>query len=469
MAAPTTFRVEAISQTQTILRWHYTGSNSIGIYRSPDGITYALVDSVAATVKIFNDELLTAGTKYWYKLSDDVGATFSSVKTVVTHVCGDTNSGKRVGFHLPRFSEGELLEKGAHQKLGKAMRSIEDVIQKNVFNQDPCVVCVVDGAITINCADGCDCYDVDATTDINSISFINCDGIDPCIHFKVPPNTTIGICGFPQGHQGDSSQYSGDECTSAPINGGTHGRTVTTGKPPPKSKPGSGKGGGTSRGCTDPLGCPDGECECVAGKSGQLVVKCCSKNCSMACGSTNSLDIRICGGTGPYTIAGSSGLQFKKSNGVAVGSGTIGPGEVISITPPANSGSGVAGNAYTQWWYDCTGCLAGVCISKNHFYHNDYSCNDVKNPTCFVTADGHTHCAGSDPSLSSMTCGTSVVNSCLPVCTGTCQDGRFGVTCDDRTAGMIAANCNPCGTSTNGKTVTVTDAQGVSFVSILTS
>jgi uncharacterized membrane protein YadS len=44
-----------------------------------------------------------------------------------------------------------------------------------------------------------------------------------------------------------------------------------------------------------------------------------------------------------------------------------------------------------------------------------------------------------------------------------------GVTCDKRTAPMIAAGCNPCGASAGNKTFTVTDAAGVSVVTTITS
>src|SRR3990167_2180382 len=307
MAAPTTVRVEAIGQTQTLVRWNYSGSAAIGIYRSPDGAAYTLIDTVSAATKLFQDTGLASGTKYWYKVSDDVGVTFSSVKTVVTHSCGDDTLSK--GFYLPRFKEGESKDLSFHRKLDKAMRDTEDVIKRNVFHQEPCDVCITEGAIVINCQDGCDCYNVEADTDINSITFLNCDGIDPCIHFRVPPGTTVGICGFPQGHEGFSTQFGGDECTQAPIVGGTNGRTATTGKDGGKSKPGSGKGGGSGGQGT--------ACECIPGKSGQLTVKCCTADCSMNCsGASKNLTIRICGGTPPYSISASNGIGIAKINGI---------------------------------------------------------------------------------------------------------------------------------------------------------
>src|SRR3990167_8317372 len=367
MAAPTTVRVEAIGQTQTLVRWAYSGSAAIGIYRSPDGSAYTLIDTVSAATKLFQDTGLVSGTKYWYKLSDDIGVTFSTVKTVVTHSCGDDTLSK--GFYLRRFKEGESKDLSFHRKLDKAMRDTEDVIKRNVFHQQPCNVCISEGAIVINCADGCDCYDVEANTDINSITFLNCDGIDPCIHFKIPPETTVGICGFPQGREGLTTQFTGDECEKAPVTGGPTGRTVTTGKKPPTSKPGSGKGGGSGSGLA---------CECIPGSAGQLTVRCCTANCSMACGSTKALDILICGGTGTYNISGSAGLGFKKSNGTAVGTtDAIEKGQRITITPPTNSGSAVAGTAYVTLCYRCTSCLSNACAAFSNYKTVGYGCDDL--------------------------------------------------------------------------------------------
>jgi hypothetical protein len=190
----------------------------------------------------------------------------------------------------------------------------------------------------------------------------------------------------------------------------------------------------------------------------------------MTCGSTKALDIMICGGTGPYNISGSSGLGFKKSNGVAVGTtDPIEVGQKITITPPANSGSAVAGTAYVKWLYQCTSCVSGVCVVRDTIFHQDFKCSDAQDSAnCYTAADGHSHCSPTSPSASAMTCHTST--ACLVQCTS-CASGALGgripVVCDDRTAGMITAGCNPCGVSTSNKTFTVTDAQGVSVVTTL--
>ena len=455
MAAPNNIRVWAIGQTATVLKWVYSGSSDIGIYRSTDGVSYSLVGSAGATIKLFNDTGLTPGTKYWYKVSDDDGSTFSSVVTVKTHACGDTVSGRRRGFALPRFRKSGSTT----NKQNRMARDIEDVIEKRTGNQEPCVACIEDGAIVIDCSQDCDCWDVDASTDINSITFLNCDGVDPCINFRVPPGTTVGICGFPQGHSNVFS-FGGDECTEAPVNGGTAGRTMTTGKNPPRSKPGSGKTGGGAGGSG---------CECIPGTKNQLTVKCCSSGCSMNCATAKALQVKICGGTAPYSITGSAGLTFTKQGGGTVSTG-ITAGSTVIVSPPANAGSGVAGTAYVKRCYRCTACVSGACATLNVFKTVGYGCSDTV--VCCDTCGSV--CSATPPGLGAMTCSAGGgIAPCLPnnsdaPCPGDSSCANcVSASCDNRSAGMISAGCNPCGVAGAGKTITVTDAQGISVVTTL--
>lgn len=471
MAAPTSVRVWAIASTSVVLKWSYSGTADVGIYRSTDGAAYSLFDSVAANILTYVAVGLTPGTKYWFKLSDDDGATFSSVVTVKSHACVEDATKRRKGFALPRAKrlggndkeipigrrDGNKEVPIGRRNFDKAMRDIEDVVEKRILHAEPCVACVTDNAIIIDCSKDCECWDVDVDADINSITLLNCEGIDPCINFRVPPGATRGICGFPQGH-GGFFDFTGDECTNNPINGGTDGRTVTTGNKPPRSKPGSGNQSGGKGGSG---------CECIPGSKGQLTVKCCSADCSMSCSSTKKLQIKICGGSGPYSITGSAGLTFTKQGGATVTTG-ITSGQTVIIEPPANSSPATPGVAYVRWLYQCTACLSGTCNTIDTPLHQDFLCSDTQSGACFTAADGHTHCSPTPPGVTSMKCHSSA-GECLPQC-GSCNGGygnRVPVVCDDRTAGMIAAGCNPCGVSTNGKTFTVTDAQGVSVVTTL--
>jgi hypothetical protein len=346
------------------------------------------------------------------------------------------------------------------------MRDIEDIIEKKVLPQTPCVACVVDNAIVIDCSQDCECYDVDVTEDINSISFVNCEGVDPCINFHVPPNTTRGICGFPQGGSGPFTQFSGDECVTNPIPGGTDGRTVGTGSKPPNSKPGSGKPGGGVGGTT---------CECVPGKKAELTVKCCSDDCSMNCSSSKKLVIKICGGTPPYSIAGSSGLGFTKAGGATITSG-ITAGQSITINPPANTGSGVSGNAYRRCMQGYSGPSAGFCTCG--LLRCLHGCNDQ-----FIGTAASGTCAGDIPTTHANFAGLNPIcnpNGSAPNCEAVitpvlvtdaamCAATSKGSVNDIRTAQMITDGCNPCALSVQSKTFTVTDAAGVSVVTSLSS
>src|SRR5574337_1711156 len=102
MAAPTDVRVEATSQGTVDLRWTYSGTAFVGIYRSTDGISFSVINNTKK-ISPFTDVDLSAKTKYWYKLSDDVGITFSAVVTVWTHAC--VPQADAICVALPRFAD----------------------------------------------------------------------------------------------------------------------------------------------------------------------------------------------------------------------------------------------------------------------------------------------------------------------------------------------------------------------------
>ena len=62
MAAPTDVRVEAFSQNDTQLYWVYPGSAGIGVWRSLDGSSYAVIGTATPAALTFNDTFLAAGT-----------------------------------------------------------------------------------------------------------------------------------------------------------------------------------------------------------------------------------------------------------------------------------------------------------------------------------------------------------------------------------------------------------------------
>ena len=469
MAAPTDVRVEAFSQTDTNLYWVYAGSNALSIYRSLNGSSYTLLTAVASSIVTYNDTLLTAGTKYYYKISDDAGLTFSSVVSTWTHIC-ITEPGQGSQLNLPRASDQVTQD-----DFNLAMERLEQM-NATIISTDPCNVCIDDGRITLDCSSGCSEFYVEVTEDINSISIIHCnegaDGqagtINGSVNFFVPPNTTRKICGWPQG-----LGFGGDECFRSPISGGASGRTVGTGsgsgsKQSSKSKPGpGGSSGGGSGGA--------GGCQCVPGKNNALAIKSCNANNSLKCSSTRSLNLLTCGGKGPYSWSRTGTVGLKGSGQTTPGA--TASGSNITVTPPANTGSAVAGTAYCKACYDCSACFStpGGCGSVSANKSLVFGCDDsFLDPGCVTIS---CPCSPSVPSASSMTChnGTGSPTECAPAdgpsCgQAPCPDTECGsmaeAVCDNRSAGMISAGCNPCGLQ-SGVTVTVTDANGVSVTIIL--
>lgn len=483
MAAPTNVRVEATSISTTDIRWDYSGSNTIAVFRSTDGVSYSEVTStvlntrVATGTLLYTDTSLATGTKYWYKLSDDGGSTFSSVVTVITHTCVGP-SGDQTSLTLPRFDSDEDI---TAEQLNDMSQRIEEGIAAADVNDSGCVACVTDGAVVIDCTSGCTDWSVIASTNINSISIDWCDQFDGNIEFVVPPNTTVGICGFPAGFG-----FSGDECTQAPISGGSTGRTLGvtyygnggggggqagsgTQSSPTVNK---GRTGGNSYG-TGGSGWPGGRsCTCVP-RMGGLTIKSCNANNSLNCSSTKSLKLIACGGRQPYTWSRTGSVQLQGGNGQAIGASAT--GTTITVTPPTNSGSGVAGVAYTK---NVAGCIPS--LSQVNYVYKEYTCNDVAGSNTLLIASADLVCTGGN-----ITCAS------IPQCRGTnaepgncnCGSGNFpgttgvvpdtyctpetnGTVCDKRTAGMISSNCVPCGLSA-GATVSVTDAAGVTTTVIL--
>lgn len=474
MAAPTDVRVYATSQTTAVLGWTYSGSNMIAVYRSTDGISYSEITEAGTRLAVgttgYTDEGLSPGTKYWYKLSDDTGSTFSSVVTVYSHSCFSPAGDDRV-LALPRTNGGDPA--AVFDELAERIESALSNMGRAV-NPNECTACPNDGAIVIDCSSGCNNWVIIADEDINSISIQWCEG-EGNIDFLIPANTTRQICGWPAGFG-----FSGDECHSAPIVSGADGLTYSVGfecafaetnvaahitsalcaakASKSGSKPSTSKGartGGTGGGGGGGSG---GGCNCVPTADGGLTIKSCNTNNSLNCSSTKSLTLIACGGRGPYTWSNTGDVVLSKSTGSST-----------TVTPPTNAGSAVAGTAYHVACYICDGgsCASGVCSTVGWTTLN----------------------VGCDDAFSAANCNLPNTNGCSPpaasalnkccnnntqVCTdpgASCTDYRStcqGVitVCDVRTAGMITDGCNPCGLQA-GATVSVTDALGTVFTIIL--
>jgi hypothetical protein len=450
LAAPTNVRVESNSITTTTLNWTYGGSTDIAVFRSTDGSSYSEATTgltrIVPGTTTFTDVGLATATMYWYKLSDDGGSTFSSVVTVVTQTCG-ISPGQPSDVTLPRAGEDVT---GAD--FNDLAQRVENQLVKFISPDGAtCVACITDNALVIDCVAyaNCDTVQVVVDANINSISMPNCDNSIKQIDFIIPPGTTRQICGWPGG-----GGFAGDECFNAPIVGGTTGRTYSVGTakgkaksgnrttkgypPPPKGGPGGARGGSA--------------CTCVPNGNGALTIKSCNANNSMDCSSTKSLTLKACGGRSPYTWSHSGSVSLSKTSG-----------DTTVVTPPTNTGSGVAGTAYTKYGGQCTtgAGVATTCPGADFtIYTSNYGCNDQVLAVCTagsdVLASGNCTAIGYNLGLSAC----AAVTPCHDA--GTCTYGS----CDARSGAMIASGCVPCGVNA-GSTVSVTDALGTVATIIL--
>jgi hypothetical protein len=158
------------------------------------------------------DDTVSAETLYYYKFSDDSGSTFTSAVTVKTQKQFSRRTTKQELVGLPPFSDDESVNA---DNLELMRTQLEDYLNGDqaASPRRNCVICPTNGAIVLDCADGCYTFTVreEDVTDINSIS-INCEKFE--IVFEVPDGTETEICGWDSG-----AGFGGDECYQAPISG----------------------------------------------------------------------------------------------------------------------------------------------------------------------------------------------------------------------------------------------------------
>lgn len=455
MAAPTNVRVYATSQTSVVLKWSYGGSNLIYVYRSTDGSSYTRVsgaEEVATGTTSYTDSTLEAGTKYWFKLSDDAGSTFSSVVTVYSHSClspaGDDNT-----MILPRTNGKEPTK-----EFDELAERIESALSGRVLNPSQCVACPEDGAVVIDCSKGCHDWVIIADEDINSVSINWCGEGEGNLEFILPPNISgRKICGFPSGFG-----FTGDECFQAPLSSGAAGSSMNVGfgggrgnPSNTKSRPGYNKGIGNGGGT-------GASCNCVPGANGQLTIKSCNNNNSLNCSGAKKLKLIACGGRAPYTWSKTGSVQLSAASGVTT-----------TVSPAANSGSAVAGNAYAvAKWHRCNGGF-------NQTHRAVFGCADqVTSAGAATTSNGAflTAAPACEAFITASDFAIPSVDHSNPACSPNCDgcpnpaiDFAGGNICDMRSAGMISSGCAPCGLAANGSTVTVTDSVGTQVTIVLKS
>ena len=176
-----------------------------------------------------------------------------------------------------------------------------------------------------------------------------------------------------------------------------------------------------------------------------------------------SVPLVATGGVPPYTWSTDRGS-------ITVGD----PTSSATLTPATNTGSGVAGNAYgKQVKYCCTftGCVGEIwkCDGTVAF-----PCGTGSVPDCGLGACACGSCSGCsnlsgcidiagcacrvDPVTRCCGQGTTFSSACAAL-------ASHGTACDLRSAGMIAAGCNPCAVQfmSGEPVVTVTDSEGNSF------
>ena len=450
MAAPTNVYVEAISITSVELWWDYSGSNAIGIYGSTDGAAYSLF-ATATPVGDTNYQVdgLSPETKYWFKLTDDLGSTFSSVVTVWTHQCM-VPQGDAALFSLPRF-DGDAQQS---DNLNNFAERVEAALGGRLLAPGTCSACPDDGRIVLDCSSGCDDWVVVADEDINSITMHNCNERPFNVEFIVPASTTRAIGGWPAGFGFGGGEGKWNKFATGTGGGST---SVGSGGGGGKASPGRSAGRNSYNKGTGPgvgAGAGGSGCTCVP-KNGALTIKSCNANNSMDCSSTKKLRLIACGGLQPYTWSSTGDVTLSDTDG-----------NTTTVTPPTNSGSGEAGTAYVKHGGQCVtaGLVPAACPSVNfQVYTSTFGCNDQNLVACgSVTAQPSSgDCVGAPQNIGNESCAS--VTSCYDGATCT-----YGV-CDSRSAAMIAAGCAPCGAAAAGATVTVTDANGVQFTKILTA
>lgn len=209
----TNIRIESTTPDSVTIRYSYGGSGDIALYRATSsGGSYSVVQSFPAAYGSYpspiHDVAVTQSQQYFYKFSDDGGSTFSSIYDVtVQKLFADPQEVAPVS--LPSFSSDEEVNA---ENMDNMRQQVETYLNGDAVApiQRECQVCPVDGALVLDCADGCFTFVVkaDDIADVNSIS-INCDRLE--IHFDIPEGTTTEICGFPP-----DSGFNGDECFQAP-------------------------------------------------------------------------------------------------------------------------------------------------------------------------------------------------------------------------------------------------------------
>ena len=422
-------------------------------------------------------------------------STTTGISTVVTHNCQGAK-GFWGELTLPRAED----EGGIVEAFNEMVQQVED--RFNLLNKNtPVVTCIVDGAIILDCAHG-SLFEVDLSEDVNSITIKNCDApgqdidvnfrgttVDPTTGFRFvsgwPDDIVCNICGtaieptsIPIGNtfqQGFTTNRFGSPVSNISIvqRGGDINADCLTqcldnifwpGYPFEvileqcmgicEEQPGggvkgseggeSGLGGiapGTGEGSLDP-------CESIASLNVQVETE---LDCSEG---APSVRLRVCGGTPSYTweTEGGEGTPEEILSG--------GWNQIITVKPP--TGETVTGNAYR---IGLAVTNPGSCPDAAFTCANIVGCDGVEISGC----TGPVVVSGNSFAVVCVTGGAcEAFEDCAP-CGTACSDFPSGNPVDTRTQQMIDDGCLPCALSMDGVTITVTDAEGVSVVTVIST
>src|SRR3990167_1636435 len=362
---------------------------------------------------------------------------------VVTQGCqGDLDTiANADALGLPRCSGNP--EEDAQQANIMAQQ-LEAIINEKALKGAKCVICPTNGAVILDCQE-CGDFRIMATTDINSITMLNCDGGDGVIDIYIPPNTTPCICGWPE-----RFGFEGGECLDMCPSGGTNpaGRVFQipySGSPagpqirglPVAGVPTTGGGAGGGGGACTPTGDPPSA----------LTITCCG-DCEIDCDVTDDkVLLRVCGGVEPYVWTTTYGLTDTTE------------GAAVSLSRPSNAGSATAGTAFESAF--CANQPAACLTSGTLIFSGN--CDDSS--TCSAQFVGTCCPQVARCDSSSSDCGD--LSTVCADCTTSTPSVGDGDMVDCRSQAMIDAGCEPCHLM-KGAVVTVTDATGVSVSKTIT-
>ena len=320
----------------------------------------------------------------------------------------------------------------------RAMQIVENSMNNSVLTDQQCGACIeTGGVVNINLAQ-CSNWLVNLTEDIGQFNIYNGDpGQGFSFFFQNPTNLPKFIQGLP------SSLGGGSRTIGPGGTGAISGRVGQDGKvqsflDKPFASLTQGQGGG--------------------GVGATLVV---SANVTSICvAGKGTIQFTIAGGTPPYTVKTTAGVI------------TIVDGSHFTLTPSANGGASVSGDAYqiysaytnnariTNW-----GCNTNASIQG--YESKTFGCNDQVTQACKGTID----CGLAGTEIPSFSTDAPPGGCVLPVyadqCTGLLATLQYN--CDRRTGTMITNGCNPCGiVFKNGAVVTVTDKAKTSVVTAIT-